>query len=118
MIVFYINSRGIVYASVRNTASMGDVVCTPDTLITPDAAVSKLTEELGKSMSFYDKTIQSIQQVALTYEAVRADNKADGMVFAPVWMILYQDESARKNDYSCYALINAVDGTLIDASFR
>ena len=117
-IVFYINSRGIVYASVRNTASMGEVVCTPDTLITPDAAVSKLTEELGKSMSFYDKTIQSIQQVALTYEAVRADNKADGMVFAPVWMILYQDESARKNDYSCYALINAVDGTLIDASFR
>ena len=117
-IVFYINSRGIVYASVRNTASMGEVVYTPDTLITPDAAVSKLTEELGKSMSFYDKTIQSIQQVALTYEAVRADNKADGMVFAPVWMILYQDESARKNDYSCYALINAVDGTLIDASFR
>ncbi len=117
-IVFYINSRGIVHASVRNMFSRGDIVYTPDTLITPDAAVSRLTEELGKSMSFYDKTVQSIQQVALTYDAVRADNKADGMVFAPVWMILYQDESARKNDYSCYALINAVDGTLIDASFR
>ena len=117
-IIFYINSRGIVYASVRNIASMGDIAYTPDTLIPPDAAVSRLTEELGKSMSYYDKTIQSIQQVALTYEAVRADNKADGMVFAPVWMILYQDESARKNNYSCYALINAVDGTLIDASFR
>ena len=117
-IVFYINSRGIVYASVRNIASVGDVAYTPDTLITPDAAVSRLAEELGKSMSYYDKTIQSIQRVALTYEAIRADNKADGMVLAPMWMILYQDESARKNNYSCYALINAVDGTLIDASFR
>ena len=117
-IIFYINSRGIVYASVRNIASVGDVAYTPETLITPDAAVSKLIEELGKSMSYYDKTIQSIQQVALTYEAIRADNKADGMVLAPMWMILYQDESARKNNYSCYALINAVDGTLIDASFR
>ena len=69
-------------------------------------------------MSYYDKTIQSIQKVALTYEAVRAENKADGMVFVPVWLIRYQDESAVKREYSCYALFNAVDGTLIDASFR
>ena len=40
------------------------------------------------------------------------------MVFAPVWMILYQDTSAAANDSICYALINAVDAALIDASFR
>ena len=114
--VFYINSRGVVYANIRNWFNRGELVSTPETLITPDAAIDKLAEELGRSLSRYDKEIKSIQRVALTYEAVRADNKADGMVFVPVWMILYQDASAVRQNYSCYALVNAVDGTLIDAS--
>ncbi len=115
---FYVNSRGIVYANIRNWFNRGEIIGTPERLITPDAAIKRLTEELGRSLSRYDKEIKSIQRVALTYEAVRADNKADGMVFAPVWMILYQDPSAARQNYSCYALINAVDGTLIDASFQ
>ena len=80
--------------------------------------ITTLAEELGRSLSWNDREIKSIQQVALTYEAVRADSKADGMVFVPVWMILYQDPSAAANDTTCYALISAVNGTLIDASFR
>ena len=80
--------------------------------------IEKLTKEMGRSISGRDEEIKSIQQAALTYEAVRAENKADGMVFVPTWMILYQDTSAVRPGYSCYALINAVDGTLIDASFR
>ena len=116
--VFYVTSRGIVHASVRNQFTRGDLVDTPDTLITPDAAIQKLAEALGRSLSWYDKVIKSVKQAALTYDAVRAENKADGMIFVPVWMILYQDESAVRQDYDCYALINAVDGSLIDASFR
>ena len=116
--VFYITSRGIVYANIRNGFNRGEIVSTPESLITPDAAIKRLADELGRSLSRYDKEIKSIQQVALIYEAVRADNKADGMVFVPVWMILYQDASAARHNYSCYALINAVDGTLIDASFQ
>lgn len=116
--IFYVNSRGIVYANVRNWFNRGELVSMPESLITPDAAIQKLAEELGRSLSWYDKEIKSIQQAALTYEAVRADNKADGMVFVPAWMILYQDTSAVRQNYSCYALINAVDGTLIDASFQ
>ena len=114
----YVNSRGIVYANVRNAFTRGGIVDTPETLLTPDAAIARLTEELGRSLFRHDETIQCIQHAALTYEAVRAGNKADGMVFVPVWLILYQDESAVRQHSSCYALINAVDGTLIDASFR
>lgn len=116
--IFYVGSRGIVYAAVRNQFTRGDVVNTPEALITPDKAITTLTEELGCSLSWNDREIRSIQSVSLTYEAVRAENKADGMVFTPVWMILYQDTSAAENGSGCYALINAVDGTLIDASFR
>ena len=114
--IFYVNSRGVVYANVRNWFNRGEIIGTPETLVTPDAAIEKLAKEMGRSR--YDQEIKSIQQVALTYEAVRAENKSEGMVFVPVWMILYQDESAIRQNYSCYALINAVDGTLIDASFR
>ena len=116
--VLFINSRGIVYAAVRNPFTRGETVSVPETLITPDAAITTLTEELGRSLSWNDREIKSIQEVALTYEAVQADNKADGMVFVPVWMILYQDSSAAANDTTCYALISAVNGTLIDASFH
>ncbi len=114
--IFFVNSRGIVYANIRNQFNRGEIVYTPDNLITPDAAIEKLAEEMGRSR--YDKEIKAIQQVALTYEAVRAENKSEGMVFVPTWMILYQDASAARQNYSCYALMNAVDGTLIDASFQ
>ncbi len=117
-VIFFVNSRGIVYAAVRNQFTCGETVSTPESLITPDAAIAELTEELGRSLSWYDRDIKSIRMAALTYEAVRAENKADGMVFVPVWMILYQDASAAASESTCYALINAVDGTLIDASFR
>ena len=113
----YVNSRGIVWASVRNQFNRGEIADTPETLVTPRDAIARLTEELARSLSWYSKKIRSILQVRLTYEAVRADSKPDGMAFAPVWMILYQDESAAQRDDTCYALVNAVDGTLIDASY-
>jgi hypothetical protein len=116
--IFYVNLRGIVYANIRNQFNRGEIVYTPETLITPDAAIEKLTKEMGRSIFGRNEEINSIQQAALTYEAVRAENKADGMVFVPTWMILYQDTSAVRQGYSCCALINAVDGTLIDATFR
>jgi hypothetical protein len=104
-----------VYANIRNQFNRGEIVYTPETLITPDAAIEKLTKEMGRSIFRAQRGKSSpFSKAALTYEAVRAENKADGMVFVPTWMILYQDASAD----SCYALINGVDGTLIDATFR
>ena len=114
----YVNSRGIVYAAVRNLFTRGEIVSTPEKLLTPDAALAGLAEELGRSLPWFDKHIRSVERIAMVYEAVRADNRTEGMVFVPVWMILYRDETAERLNYNCYAFINAVDGTLIDASFR
>ena len=117
-VVVYINSRGIVYAEVRNQFIRDAIVDTPETLISPDAAIAKMTEEFGRSFYRRDTGIQSVRRVALTYEAIRADNKSDGMVFVPVWMIMYNNKADIGQSYYDHALINAVDGTLIDASFR
>lgn len=117
-VVVYVNSRGIVYAEVRNQFIRCAIIDTPETLITPNTAIAKMTEEFNRSFYRFDKGIQSVQRVALIYEAVRADNKSDGMVFVPVWMIMYKDKSDIGQNFYYHALINAVDGTLIDASFR
>ena len=55
--------------------------------------------------------------MALTYVAVRAENKQEGMVFVPVWQILYK-EAGQGEEYMSWAEFNAVNGTMIDAIFR
>ena len=84
----------------------------------PSFAPQKLFAACDDSLSWNDREIRSIQRVALTWEAVRADNKAYGMVFVPVRMILDQDASAAAGGSACHAPVSAVDGTLIGASFR
>jgi regulatory protein YycI of two-component signal transduction system YycFG len=49
--------------------------------------------------------------------AVRAENKQDGMVFAPVWQVLFKEEGRGDEDTS-WAEFNAINGNTIDAIFR
>ena len=54
----------------------------------------------------------------LIYLPVRAENKQEGMVFAPVWELSYADEAGEKKDIESWAQFNAVNGKLIDAIFQ
>ena len=115
----YINSRGIVFASVRNEYSRGEISYTPETLITAEEAVKRLAEEIGRSASDAEKGIGSIRKAALSYVVIRAENKAEGMAFVPAWAILYTEPgNEEKGLDASYALFNAVDGSLIDATFQ
>ena len=49
-----------------------------------------------------------------TYVPLRAENKQDGMVFAPVWQVQYREAGT---EYESWAEFNAVSGELLDASF-
>ena len=88
---------------------------TPEKLISPEEAVAILYAEAAKSRN--DIKVSSIERVALTYVAVRAENKQDGMVFAPVWQVLFKEEE-RGEEYTSWAEFNAINGTLVDAIFR
>ena len=115
----YINSRGIVYASVRNEYSRGEASFTPEKLITAEDAVKRLAEEIALSRSDAESGIGSVRKVALSYAVIRAGNKADGMAFVPAWAVLYLEPGMEADEPdSCYALFNAVDGSLIDATFQ
>ena len=117
-LVFFINSRGIVFAHLRNQFNMGDPVETPEKLITHEDAIARFNREINQSRYGADSQTITILKIILTYEPVRASNAENGMVFVPTWAIVYQDQKASQQGYERYALINAIDGTLIDASFQ
>ena len=114
-ITLFVNSRGIAYANIVSTYNRGEAVYTPEQLISPAEAVARLYAEAARSRD--NIRVKSIERVALTYVAVRAENKQDGMVFTPVWQVLFKEEG-RAEEYVSWAEINAVNGTLIDAIFR
>lgn len=116
-IAMYIDRGGIAYMSIHNSFTMDDVLYTPDSLISPDEAVATLIAEAAAA--HYGKPVLSVHKVSLVYRAVRADDKAEGMVFSPVWYIEYKDAEtdANEHDFS-WGEINAVNGKLTNASFR
>lgn len=110
----FINSHGIADASISCQYSMEEAVNTPARLLTPEEAVNRFNEEL-EGLPREKASVKSINQVNLTYIPLRAENKKDGMVFAPVWNILYTRSNGTSNFWADF---NAVNGTLIDAFFR
>ena len=114
-ITLFVSSRGIVYANIVNAYNRGEELYIPEKLISPEEAVTRLYEEAVQSREGI--RVKSIERAALTYVAVRAENKQDGMVFAPVWQVLFKEEG-RGEEYTSWAEFNAVNGTLIDAIFR
>ena len=95
---------------------MGEKAGTPDMLITPEKTVERLYEEVARSRN--GEKIVCIKTVELTHMPVRAENKQEGMVFAPVWKVTYLDESGEKKGFDSWAVFNAVNGKLIDAIFQ
>ena len=115
---FFVNSRGIVFAHLRNQFNRGERIGTPEKLITHEEAISRFHEEINRSRYGSDEQTIYIRRAVLTYEPVRASGNGNGMVFVPTWAIMYQDQKASLQEFEQYALFNAIDGTLIDASFR
>jgi hypothetical protein len=111
----FVTSRGIVFADLRCMYNRGEEAGTPDKLISPEEAIASLYQEAARSRDRIE--IASIERVALTYVSIRAENKQDGMVFAPVWQILFKEEGEGE-EYTSWAEFNAVNGSLIDAIFR
>ena len=95
---------------------MGDVIETPKALISPRQALVRFSEATGEAWN--EIQVARIERVALTYATVRAENKQDGMVFAPVWQIRYLDKDAYDNSYpASSAQINAVTGAVVNTDF-
>ncbi len=114
IITAYVTKQGIVSFTARDSYKKGGILTTPEKLISADTIPARLAEEITKSR-FADMAVREIISLELTYAPTRAQNKAEGLVFTPAWLIKYYDTDSRA--YEAFAIFNAVDGTLISAMF-
>lgn len=112
----YVTSRGVVDLSLRDMYIPGEVYSTPNALVAPETILEKLPGEVAASR--YPEQVVSIASIQLTYAPMRAADKADGMVLAPIWLVMYQDTKATESGYNCWAEFDAVDGKLLNAIFK
>ena len=113
---FFITCRGIVSAQVRCSFIMGEKAGAPASLITPEKALERLYEEIAASRNG-EKAV-AIRKAELTHMPLRAENKQEGMLFTPVWVLTYVDEAGEKKGFDSWAVFNAVNGKLVDAVFQ
>ncbi|MBN1777819.1 MAG: DUF4179 domain-containing protein [Clostridiales bacterium] len=113
----YVTQKGIAYLQLRDLYIRGDVVSTPETLVSPESVMAALPVEMTDSR-FSDMTLDHIVSIELTYAPARAADKTDGMVFTPAWYVIYRDNEGAEYDYDSYAIFNAVDGAMLYAMFQ
>ena len=111
-----VTRRGVVNLTVYDLYIPGDVYSTPQALVAPEQVLASLPGEMAASR--FPAELVSVASLHLTYAPMRAANKADGMVLSPVWLVLYTDEDAEAQGYTCWAEFDAVDGKLLDAIFK
>lgn len=108
----YVTSRGIVSLVVRDLLTRGEVLETPETLLTAAEAIARLPGEIANSR-FSGIKLKQVQRAELTYSIRR---RPDGsMVLTPAWHITYKN--TEDPAHSDYAIFDAVDGRLLNARF-
>ena len=112
----YVTERGIVNLSLREDYLRGDVYSTPEKLVDYTEVLKALPGEMAASR--FPAKLASVLQVRLTYSSMRTANRGDGIVLTPTWLIIYQDEQAAADGYTCYAEFDAVSGKLLGAMFK
>ncbi|MBQ3156186.1 MAG: hypothetical protein IJB81_04560 [Clostridia bacterium] len=112
--VFYVTADGIKSINLRDAYEQGDVINTPAKLVDASTVAAALPGEMADSR--YPEELKQITRATLTWMPVRAD-KGDGMVMTPVWVLSYLTAEGEQQGYECWAVFDAIDGTLIDAVF-
>lgn len=98
----YVTENGVVCAALRDMYIQGEVYATPETLVSPQSVVDALPGAIAQSR-FSEHKLVSVQSVSLIYEPIRAENKQDGMVLSPVWLVQYVDAESIENARPIFA---------------
>ena len=113
--VFYVTADGIKSINLRDAYEQGDVIHTPAKLVDASIVAAALPGEMADSR--YPEELKQITRATLTWMPVRAD-KGDGMVMTPVWVLSYLTAEGEQQGYECWAVFDAIDGSLIDSVFN
>ncbi len=113
--MFYVTADGIKSINLRDAYEQGDIVRIPAALVGVETVAAALPAEIADSR--YPEELKQITRATLTWMPVRAD-KGDSMVMTPVWALSYLTAESQQQGYECWAVFDAIDGTLLDAIFN
>lgn len=111
----YVTRDSFAYVALREKYESGEVYETPDTLLSSQSILDALPNVLASAR--VPEQLVSVTRMQLTWYPMRAENKDDGMVLSPVWVVNYVTEETREQGYEEWAVFSAVDGRLVDAMF-
>ncbi len=109
---FYVTKKGIVQLSVQQNHVAGEVIETPDALVSSESVIARLPKDVASSR--FPDTVTEILDANLCYYPI-ADK--EGIKLIPVWKIQYYD-SESQGKYEAWAVYDAVTGKLVDAIFK
>lgn len=110
-----ISADGIEQIDLHAKYMMGDLIGTPDQLLTPQEIIEILPKEMKKYR--FGGKLHSVISLELIYSVQEDEASPTGYVMAPAWYIIYLDQGAAKRGYTCQAVFSAVDGTMIQSMF-
>lgn len=108
----FVTASGIRSLSLLYPYSIGEVYSTPESLINPEDILARVPKDAVSV--WYASEFVRTDRLMLMYTPMRAKNKKDGMVFAPVWEASY---TIRESDGQLlqvgWAQYSALDGKLL-----
>ena len=93
----------------------GDLLRTPDHLLSPQEIMEILPQEMRKYR--FGGKLHSVISLELVYSVQEDEASPTGYAMAPAWYIIYRDNGAAKQGYTCTAVFSAVDGEMIQSMF-
>lgn len=94
----------------------GDLIRTPDRLLTPQEVMEILPKEMRKYR--FGGTLHSVISLELIYSVQEDAASPTGYLMAPAWYVIYLDQGAAEQGYTCEAVFSAVDGTMLQSMFN
>lgn len=107
----FVTAKGIRDFTLREDYEVGGVFETPERLVTADEVLASFTQDNAQRErhALYRPTPVSVR---LLYMPLRAEDRADGLVLAPVWYVAYTFEDGGLCDG--WAWYSALDGALVE----
>jgi len=110
----YVTAEGFASINITDQYAMGDILSTPDQLISWQDAANALPKELADSRM--QPVLNEITVARLAWCPVRDKESASGMAFTPAWVLAFTAQSDGQNS-EMHAIFNAVTGKLITGNW-
>ena len=106
----YVTAEGFASISICDQYAMGDILSTPEQLISWEDAAETLVKELADSRM--QPRLEEVLTARLTWCPVREKKSETGMAFTPAWVLVFSAENDGRID-EMHAIFNGVNGKFI-----